>query len=134
MIPLALAAGYPTSTSQVEEEIQIILNQQLKLWNDADIKGFMEFYWKSEDLTFQSGNKRLYGWEQLLSMYQKSYSGENTGTLTFKDIMIKVLSNDYAYVLGRWKVAQKTSIKEGVFTLIFKRMPEGWRVIHDHTS
>jgi ketosteroid isomerase-like protein len=22
----------------------------------------------------------------------------------------------------------------GVFTLVFRRFPEGWRVIHDHTS
>jgi ketosteroid isomerase-like protein len=22
----------------------------------------------------------------------------------------------------------------GLFTLIFKRFPEGWRIVHDHTS
>jgi beta-aspartyl-peptidase (threonine type) len=134
VVPLVLSPQLSFDSQKIQNEIQTILNRQLELWNETNIDGFMEFYWKSEHLTFQSGNKRLQGWEQLLSMYKKSYSGENTGQLEFKDISIKALSHNHAYVLGRWKVIQKASSKEGLFTLIFKRMPEGWRVIHDHTS
>lgn len=94
----------------------------------------MEYYWKSDDLTFQSGNKRLHGWNSLLSRYKESYSGENMGNLDFTDIEIKVLSSDFACVLGRWKLAFKDSLKEGLFTIILQRFTEGWRIIHDHTS
>jgi len=95
---------------------------------------FMEDYWKSENFTFQSGNNRLLGWNALLSRYKKSYSGEKMGELDFTDIEIKILSNDIAYVLGRWKLALKDSSNEGLFTIIFNRKPEGWKIIHDHTS
>lgn len=119
---------------KAENEIQIILEKQKILWNEGDIEGFMEYYWNSEDFTFQSGNTRLQGWQALLSRYKNSYSGENRGNLDFADIQIKALSNDFAYVLGRWKLILKDSSKEGLFTLIFQRMTEGWKIIHDHTS
>ena len=119
---------------RVENEIKDIFDQQKISWNEENIEGFMEYYWNSENFTFQSGNKRLYGWNALLSRYKKSYTGENWGTLDFTDIEIKVLSNDIAYVLGRWKLAFKDSSNEGLFTIIFNRKPEGWKIIHDHTS
>ncbi len=119
---------------KIKEEIRTILDRQKASWNEQNIEGFMEDYWKSEDFTFQSGNNRLHGWEALYSRYKKSYSGENWGELDFTDIEIKVLSNDYVYVLGRYKLALKDSSKEGLFTIIFQRRSEGWKIIHDHSS
>ncbi len=119
---------------KVENEIKDILDQQKISWNEENIEGFMEYYWNSEKFTFQSGNKRLHGWDALLSRYKESYSGEKWGKLDFTDIEIKVLSNDIAYVLGRWQLLYEDSSEEGLFTIIFLRMPEGWRIVHDHTS
>jgi beta-aspartyl-peptidase (threonine type) len=120
--------------SQIKNEIQTVLDEQKESWNAGNIGGFMEYYWKSEDFTFQSGDKRLNGWEALLARYEESYSGEKMGKLDFTDIDIRVQSQNFAYVLGRWKLVFKDSSKEGLFTIIFKRLPEGWRIIHDHTS
>ena len=118
----------------IQNEIQSILDHQKQSWNEGNIDGFMAYYWQSEDFTFQSGNKRLQGWNELLAMYQKNYSGENMGKLDFTDIEINVLSNEIAYVLGRWNVTTKESFKVGLFTLIFKKFDEGWRIIVDHSS
>jgi ketosteroid isomerase-like protein len=119
---------------KIKGEIRTILDEQKASWNEKSVEGFMEDYWKSEDFTFQSGNSRLHGWEALYSRYKKSYTGENWGELDFTDIEIKVLSNDYAFVLGRWKLTFKDSSKDGLFTIIFQRRSEGWKIIHDHSS
>lgn len=119
---------------KVENEIQDILDKQKISWNEENIEGFMEYYWNSEKFTFQSGKKRLHGWDALLSRYKESYSGEKWGKLDFTDIEIKVLSNDIAYVLGGWKLLYEDASEEGLFTIIFLRMPEGWRIVHDHSS
>ncbi len=119
---------------KVENEIQAILDQQKISWNDENIEGFMEYYWNSEKFTFQSASKRLHGWDALHSRYKEKYSAEKWGMLDFTDIEIKVLSNDIAYVLGRWKLTYKDSSEEGLFTILLLRMPEGWRIIHDHSS
>ena len=127
-------SGIELDIPGIQNEIQAVLERQKTLWNKGSIEGFMEYYWKSEAFTFQSGNTRLHGWQELLSRYQKSYSGEKMGTLDFTDLAIKALSRDIAYVIGRWKLIQKDTSREGLFTIIFRRMPEGWRIIHDHTS
>jgi uncharacterized protein (TIGR02246 family) len=119
---------------KIKAEIQNVLERQKEAWNSKNLEGFLAYYWNSEKLTFQSGNSRLHGWNELLARYKKSYSGENWGALDFTDLEINVFSKDSAYVLGRWKVTVKDSSKEGVFTIILQRMSNGWRIIHDHTS
>ncbi len=122
------------SKALIQNEIQLIMKQQQESWNSGSIDGFMQYYWKSDEFTFQSGDRRLQGWDELLAMYQQNYSGENMGTLDFTDIEIHVLSNDVAYVLGRWRVTKHDSFKQGLFTLIFKKFDNGWRIIVDHSS
>ncbi len=134
-IPLLISFHFAPDSQEAKNEIQAVLEQQKISWNEEDIEGFMEYYWKSDELTFQSGNQRLHGWDVLLFRYKTSYSGENMGKLDFTEIEIKVLSDDFAYVLGRWRLKLKeASSREGLFTIIFQRMREGWRIIHDHTS
>lgn len=104
------------------------------MWNRGDIEGFMSYYWNSDAFTFQSGDRRLEGWEQLLAMYRANYAGENRGTLNFSDIKINVLSGDAAFVIGRWRVVTADTTKAGLFTLIFRRHDGEWRITHDHSS
>ena len=127
------AAG-SSQPQDVRGELLGILELQKESWNRQDLEGFMGYYWNSEEFTFQSGATRLRGWQALLERYKKSYSGENWGELDFFDLEVNVLGADFAYVLGRWKLALKGSLREGIFTIIFKRFPEGWRIIHDHSS
>jgi ketosteroid isomerase-like protein len=134
LIPLFSCSKSSPDIPKIKSEIQSVLNRQRASWNEKSIEGFMNDYWKSENFTFQSGNNRLHGWEALYSRYIKSYKGENWGELDFIDIEIEVLTNDYAYVLGRWKLTYTDSLKEGLFTVIFKRMSGGWKIIHDHSS
>jgi beta-aspartyl-peptidase (threonine type) len=118
----------------IEVEILDVLAKQKAVWNQGDIEGFMRYYWRSEDFTFQSGNNRILGWDALLARYKKNYSGENMGILDFRDIVVKTLSEKTVLVIGRWEVERKTEVLGGLFTLIIQRKPEGWRIIHDHTS
>jgi len=121
-------------TENTRAELLQILDLQKAAWNEQNIEGFMAYYWNSEQFTYQSGANRLHGWKTLLERYQKSYSGENWGKLDFTDLEVNILGSDSAYVLGRWKLDFKGTSKEGVFTIIFKRRAEGWRIIHDHSS
>ncbi len=118
----------------VQSEIRTVLQRQQAAWNAHDIEGFMADYWKSEKLTFQSGGKRYLGWDTLLQRYKTNYAGTQMGKLSFSGIEVQILSKEYAYVLGRWKVEQKESASEGVFTIILKRFASGWKIIHDHSS
>jgi beta-aspartyl-peptidase (threonine type) len=117
-----------------EKEIRASLDLQKAAWNRGDIEGFMATYWKSDALTFQSGGSRTHGWDDVLARYKKNYAPDKMGKLDFTDLAIHILSRDAAYVLGRFKLDFGGTLKEGVFTLIFRRTKDGWRIIHDHTS
>lgn len=120
--------------SQIEKELVRIHDLQRKAWNEGNIQGFMAHYWKSKKMTYQSGDTRLQGWDALLARYQKEYPKEKMGKLEFSDLVVHVLSEDSAYVLGKWKLKTETWMKQGLFTTILKKMDDGWKIIHDHSS
>ncbi len=135
---LAMATGHTGAEKgpAAEEDINRLLEIQVQAWNRGDIAKFMAYYWESPDLTFQSGGRRLYGWQSLMDRYKTTYGGEKMGRLTFDEVEIKILSDKYAYVLGRYHLEYKEPEEEktGVFTIILRLFPQGWRIIHDHSS
>jgi ketosteroid isomerase-like protein len=120
--------------SQIEKELMHIHNLQKKAWNEGNIEGFMAHYWKSKKMTYQSGDTRLQGWDALLARYKREYPKEKMGKLDFSDLVIHVLSEDSAYVLGKWKLKAAGWTKQGLFTTILKKMEDGWKIVHDHSS
>ncbi len=132
----SLSCGRPGEESEREavREIGSAIEEQVASWNSDDLPGFMRYYWRSDDMTFHGGKTRLQGWEALDSMYRRTYSGEQRGALEFSGIEIEILSPVSAYVLGDWKVTLPDTVKQGKFTLIWRKTDEGWRIVHDHSS
>lgn len=118
----------------VREEIGLAMKKQVDSWNAGELAGFMKYYWYSDEMTFHGGKRRLQGWETLNAMYAETYSGAQRGILEFSGIEITALSPESAYVLGDWKVELPDTVKQGKFTLIWRKKDEGWRIVHDHSS
>ena len=130
-----LAAGIVSAGTDAATEIRAVLTAQVAAWNRGDIDGFMEGYARSETTEFVSGDKITRGWQTVRDRYQKKYgSREKMGLLTFSEIKITPLGVDAAIVLGRWQLVRQKDKPHGIFTLLFRRTPSGWRIVHDHTS
>jgi beta-aspartyl-peptidase (threonine type) len=117
--------------------IRKVLDEQVVAWNKGDLKGFMVGYWNSPQLRFFSGDRINEGYQATYDRYQQRYQaeGKEMGQLTFKELTIEKLSTDTTLVRGRWSVQfNKQKPAHGLFTLIMKQLPEGWKIIHDHTS
>jgi beta-aspartyl-peptidase (threonine type) len=119
-----------------KEAIERVLDSQVVAWNLGDLDNFMHGYWRSPELSFFSGNDRTNGWEATLQRFRQRYQVQNQdmGMLKFGDIEIELLGPESAYVRGRWQLTLAQGGQGGVFTLIFRKLPEGWRIVHDHTS
>ncbi|HJY20761.1 MAG TPA: AtzH-like domain-containing protein [Chthoniobacterales bacterium] len=116
-------------------EIQSVLTTQQDAWNRGDIDAFMNGYARSASTVFVSEDEVGRGWETVRDRYRAKYSDRaKMGTLSFSEIEVTMLSSDAAVVLGRWKLKRKKDEPHGRFTLIFKRLSDGWRIVHDHTS
>src|SRR6266849_2010393 len=112
-----------------------ILHTQQRAWNRGDIDGFMSGYARSRSTIFVSEDTVTRGWQTVRNRYKKKYSDrEKMGTLTFSDLEITPLGPSAAIVIGRWQLKRKTDKPHGQFTLVFRHLTEGWRIVHDHTS
>ncbi|MGH9502487.1 MAG: YybH family protein [Terriglobales bacterium] len=134
IILLLLALIAPLAAQ--DSAIQHVLQQQQAAWNHHDLEGFMSGYWNSPDLTFFSARKTS-GWQATLDRYRKTYQGEGheMGKLEFSDLQIEQLGAKAGFVRGNWKLIMSDGkTPHGLFTLVFRRFPDGWKIVHDHTS
>ncbi len=125
-----------SATSDVDAAIRAVMAAPVRAWNQHDLDGFMAGYWNSPKLTFFSGATETKGWQPTLDRYRRAYQsgGHAMGTLLFSDLQIESLGADSAFVRGKFQLLVPDGKQpHGVFTLIFRRFPEGWRIIHDHT-
>ena len=112
-----------------------ILAAQQSNWNQGNVDAFLEGYWRSPDLTFSGSGGIARGWDGVLARYKKNYPDRAAmGHLDFSGLEFHFLGNDAALVLGHWHLARARGDIGGVFSLVWQRFPEGWRIIHDHTS
>lgn len=131
----ALVCAAPEQRPNSVAEIQSVLTAQQDAWNRGDIDEFMNGYAQSASTVFISEDEVRRGWETVRDRYRIRYSDRaKMGTLSFSEIEVTMLSSNAAVVLGHWRLKRATDEPHGRFTLVFKRLPIGWRIVHDHTS
>jgi uncharacterized protein (TIGR02246 family) len=146
----ALGAQAPSAPPQAaatqgsdEAAIRAVIAAQVDAWNRADIPTFMQTYENSPDTTFIGATLRK-GYAPILERYTKAYSTkEQMGALTFSDLDVRLLpsssgSVEYAIVTGAFhldRTAHGDAKKDdGIFSLVWRKGPQGWKIILDHTS
>lgn len=124
-----------TRDEKIKADIVKVLTEQTAAWNRGDIDGFMQGYWNSPEMTFVSGQNVTKGWQPTLERYKKSYdSRAKMGVLSFTELEITVTGKDSAVVLGRFTLVRESDQPTGIFTLNFRKLKGGWKIILDHTS
>jgi len=132
-MPIWLAAQEPSKGEA--SEIRALLDRQENSWNEGDIQGFMEGYWKDEKLMFVGKNGPTYGWEATLKRYQQSYPDRaSMGTLVFEVLQMEKLGPKAVFVLGKWELKREKGDIGGHFTLIWKKIEGEWVIVSDHSS
>lgn len=127
------APALPDSKSAVEH----VLRSQQEAWNRHDLEAFMAGYWNSPELTFFSGASEHKGWQATLDRYRATYAspGHEMGKLEFSGLRVEMLGGDAAFARGAWHLTMPDGkTPHGLFTLVFRKFPEGWKIVHDHTS
>ena len=123
------------NTQSADAALRALLASQAADWNRGDIDAFMRGYWNSPETTFAGTSGISRGWQTVSDRYHKNYPDRATmGHLDFGEIEVTPLGSDAALILGRWHLNRDAGPVGGIFTLVARRFPEGWRIIHDHTS
>jgi ketosteroid isomerase-like protein len=117
--------------------VEGVLRTQEDAWNRHGLAAFMAGYWNSQELTFFSGASEHRGWQATLDRYRAAYAspGHEMGRLEFSRLRIEMLGSDAAFVRGAWHLTTSDGkTPHGLFTLVFRRFSDGWKIVHDHTS
>jgi ketosteroid isomerase-like protein len=127
----------PTERQDSIRAVRAVLDRQVTYWNKGDLDGFLGGYWNSPKVVFQSGGQRYDGWEAMRERYRRRYQAEGRamGRLAFSALDIEPLGPEAVLARGRWQLTMPDGTKPGgLFTVIFRKLPEGWKIVHDHTS
>ena len=134
---LAMTCSAQSAPTADVSGVRLVIEQQQTAWNRGDLDAFMSGYWNSPELTFFSGVHESKGWEAALDRYKKSYqgAGHEMGKLEFTNLRIEPLGTSAAIVRGEFHLTMSDGkTPHGLFTLIFKKFPEGWKIVHDHSA
>lgn len=130
----AIAPSPPFAPAD-EDSILSVLGAQVEAWNEGSIRGFMDGYARTDTLRFASGGTVRRGWQAALDGYERGYPDRAAmGTLRFDSLDVLGIAPDWAVVFGRWHLQREADAPSGLFTLVLNKRPEGWRIVHDHTS
>ncbi|HKE15137.1 MAG TPA: nuclear transport factor 2 family protein [Kofleriaceae bacterium] len=129
-------AGPRRFSMEDRDSVVAVLERQRAAWNRGDLDGFMAGYLATPELVFTSGGAIRRGFVEARDRYRKRYGKGKAGMgqLEFEILDVQPVGADGAVVLGRWRLRGTPNLGSGVFSVVLERRPEGWRIIHDHTS
>jgi ketosteroid isomerase-like protein len=132
---LFLISTIASSQTKEEKGIRQLLAVQTECWNRGDLEGFMQTYWRNDSLMFIGKSGVHFGWQETLDNYKKGYSDTTAmGRLSFDILIVKKLSPEYYYVVGKWMLKRTIGDLDGYYDLLLKKIKGRWYIIADHSS
>jgi uncharacterized protein (TIGR02246 family) len=134
---ITACAPSPSRVGDPEAEVRAVWNASVEAWNRGDLEAFMTGYWNSADLVFFSNKTETRGWQQTLDRYRATYKseGRQMGMLDFPQLEFKVLGPEVVLARGQWRLKMPDGKEStGMTSVTFLKLPEGWRIVHDHSS
>ena len=123
--------------SRAELDVVKVLTKQERAWNQGNLEEFASGYKRSPETVF-IGEHVSRGFDQMLLEYKKNYPTKQAmGTLSFTDLDPKILDEHYAVVIGKYHLdrdKKSGGAADGIFSLVFEKTDEGWKIIVDHTT
>jgi ketosteroid isomerase-like protein len=125
------------TASKQELDIIKVLVAQEDAWNKGDLPGFLQGYKNSPDTLFVT-HQVFRGVDGMLDEYRHNYPTRAAmGTLGFSELEVHPLDERFAVVIGKYHLdrgKKDGGNADGIFSLVFEKTDQGWKIIIDHTS
>ena len=105
-------------------------------WNRGDLDGFLSDYAPDSATSYVDGRRSRAGMDYIRGVYAPRFlPGARRDSLHFEEIDVRPLSATLALVTARFILQRGPEITaSGPFTLIMEQRPQGWKILHDHSS
>jgi uncharacterized protein (TIGR02246 family) len=135
-VTLVGCAPTPAPVTDPTPELRALLDRSARAWNAGDLDGFLITYARDSATTFVTVRGPVHGFDEIRGRYAARFEpGAERDSLAFTDVTVRMLGGEYVLSTARYVLTRGDSVTAtGPFTVIWERRPEGWRMIHDHTS
>jgi hypothetical protein len=133
---LACAPSGEIDPAAFHAAVDSLLTESERSWNAGDLDGFLYWYKRGDETSYMGASGPIYGWETIRDRYAPRFGpGAARDSLRFEDLQTRPLAPRLGLATARYVLFQADSItSQGIFTLVLEMTPEGWRIIHDHSS
>jgi uncharacterized protein (TIGR02246 family) len=132
----AHSQGLKTATQEELDVVKVLLAQEAA-WNRGDLDTFAKGYKDSPDTLFVT-KQISRGYAGMVEAYKRDYPNKAVmGTLAFSELEVHPLDERFAVVLGKYHLERgkkEGGNTEGMFSLVFEKTDDGWKIIIDHTT
>ena len=133
----ACATAQPAPQTDVQQQIVAGLTESAAAWNRGDLDGFLAPYLNAPTTSYIARDV-VRGVPAIRESYANSWfrGGRPAGELSYNNIEVRPLGPNHALAVGHWRVVMRETgqPRTGIFSLTYQRTPQGWRIIHDHSS
>jgi ketosteroid isomerase-like protein len=135
LLAFALLAGLAAAQTP---DLVALMRTSEAAWNRGDLESFVLDYDDSPETTFIGRTLTRGNRQAVLDRYRKGYPTRAAmGTLTYSEMQVREVSEGVMIMIGRFalkRTADAGGDSAGCFTLVWRRTPKGWKIIHDHSS
>ena len=105
-------------------------------WNRGDLDGFLSDYARESTTTFVDGRRARHGFDFIRDNYTRWFApNARRDSLHFEELEARRLSPTLALVTARFILERDgATTGSGPFTLVMEKRPDGWKILHDHSS
>lgn len=142
LIALALAASLGACRFEVEEEenleesIEALLERGVDAWNDGDLDGYLATYADAASTTMVRSGGRVVGLAAIRSTLAPRFEpGAARDSIYLEGVEVRPLPPLIGIVTGRYTLDRAgRDPGGGWFTVVVRRVGDGWRIVHDQKS
>jgi len=120
------------------DEIRAMLTNSQNMWNRGELEAFVTDYEDAPETTFIGSEVVRGGTKAILDRYRRRYPNRDAmGMLTFSEIDTRPLAPGLVLATGKYSLKRTPAgggDVSGRFTLVVRKTPAGWKIIHDHSS
>jgi ketosteroid isomerase-like protein len=140
MLPAGAQAPAPDPlhmASRTELDVIKVVLAQEKAWNAGDMDGYTKGYKNSPDTLF-IGRQVSKGYAEIVAEYKHDYpTPSSMGTLGYSELEVHPLSDNFAVCIGKFRLERSKKEggpADGLFSLVFEKTDQGWKIVVDHTT
>lgn len=120
----------------LDAAVDSLLTASARSWNAGDLAGFMRWYRADGATTYIGSTGLIHGRDAISDRYAPLFEpGASRDSLRFENLETRPIGPGLGLATANYVLFRGDSTSAyGIFTLIVQQTPDGWRIVHDHSS